>query len=287
MRVITDLNRKNNSGFGEIDGWYADIWQGECAFNRKHPDVISIHKVWYLKHRATKHIITSQFKAYMDTIRMLMYIELVVAEYMRDAGLTEFFLWMDNYSAHNTLAVQRMLDKYNIQTPFYPPNMTPILQVCDLHINAPIKRKERTLRAQRTYEAFQNYRTEYDLLSHEDKKKSKFKPARPKLEDGIRDVLALFDIGGDFRETKFEDGQTRCFIRTGCVPKSQEGHDFELYCESLGTRRQAALALPMISSEDVETFMINEEVTEDIVDGINAFCDGSEEENEEEDFEDD
>jgi hypothetical protein len=27
----------------------------------------------------------------MDTIRMLMYIELVVAEYMRDAGLTEFF----------------------------------------------------------------------------------------------------------------------------------------------------------------------------------------------------
>ena len=43
----------------------------------------------------------------------------------------------------------------------------------------------------------------------------------------------------------------------------------------------------MMSSEDVETFVINEEVTEDIVDGINAFCDGSEDENEEEDFEDD
>ncbi len=70
--------------------------------------------------------------------------------------------------------------------------MTPILQVCDLHINAPIKRNERSLRAQRTYKSFQTYRREYEALSHEDKKKSKFKPGRPKLEDGIRDVLALF-----------------------------------------------------------------------------------------------
>ena len=141
MRVISDLNRKPNSGFREVD---------MLQFGKANVHSTSIHKVWYLKHESTKHIITSQFKAYMDTIRMLMYIELVVAEYMRDAGLTEFFLWMDNYSAHNTLAVQRMLDKYNILTPLYPPKMTPILQVCDLHINAPIKRKERSLRAQRS-----------------------------------------------------------------------------------------------------------------------------------------
>ena len=286
MRVISDLHRKN-LGYGEIDGWNIGIWEGECAFDRRYPNQISTHKVWYLKHEATKHIITSQFKAYMDTIRMLMYIELVVAEYMRDAGLTELFLWMANYAAHNTVAVQRMLSKYNILTPFFPPNMTPYLQTCDLVVNAPIKRKERTLRAERTYEAFQTYREKYDLLSHEDKKKSKFKPDRPKLEEGIRDVLAMFNSGGDFRERKFEEGQTRCFIKTFCIPKTEGGTEFELYHESLGTRRGDALSLPMMSStEDVETFLINEEVQE-IFDGINAFCVDSEDENEEEDFEDD
>ena len=285
MRVITDLHRKN-SGYGENDGWYTGIWEGECAFDRRKPDHISTHKVWYLKHERTKHIITSQFKAYMDTIRMLMYIELVVAEYMRDANLTEFFLWMDNYAAHNTVAVQRMLEKYSILTPFYPPNMTPYLQICDLVVNAPIKRKERTLRAERTYEAFQTYREQYELLSHEDKKKSKFKPGRPQLEDGIRDVLAMFDGGGDFRNAKFEAGLTRCFIKTGCVPRTEGGKDFEIYHESLGTRRGDALSLPMLSADDVETFLINEQV-EEIFDGINAFCVDIEEENEEEDFEDD
>jgi hypothetical protein len=88
--------------------------------------------------------------------------------------LQSFFLWMDNYSAHNTLAVQRMLDKYNILTPFYPPKMTPILQVCDLHINAPIKRKERSLRAQRS--ALMNH---FKLIAQhmrpDNKRKSKFK----------------------------------------------------------------------------------------------------------------
>ena len=42
----------------------------------------------------------------------------------------------------------------------------------------------------------------------------------------------------------------------------------------------------MLSADDVETFLINEQV-EEIFDGINAFCVDSEEENEEEDFEDD
>ena len=97
----------------------------------------------------------------------------------------------------------------------------------------------------------------------------------------------MFDIGGDFREAKFEDGQTRCFIRTGCVPVTEGGKEFEIYTESKGTRRQAPISLPIIAADDVETFLINDEIREYIVDEINAFCDGSEEEDEEDDFEED
>jgi hypothetical protein len=70
---------------------------------------------------------------------MLMYIELIVAEYMKDEHLPHYFLWMENYSAHNTAAVIAMLLRYNISTPFFPPNMTSILQTCDLYVNCPIK----------------------------------------------------------------------------------------------------------------------------------------------------
>jgi hypothetical protein len=52
-------------------------------------------------------------------------------------------------------------------------------------------------------------------------------------------------------------------------------------------RRQAPISLPKIATDDVETFLINDEIREYIVDEINAFCDGSEEEDEEDDFEED
>ena len=166
--------------------------------------------------------------------------------------------------------------------------MTPILQVCDLVINAVIKRKERTLRTERTYEAFQVFRKEYDKKSIAEKRLARFKPARPHVEAGVRDVLAMFDIGGDFRTKTFEEGQTRCFIKTGCIPKNDVAgaSDFAVYYESAGTRKEGPLSLPMMAAEDIDTFVVNEE-REEILDGINAFCDDSEEEDEEEEFTDD
>jgi hypothetical protein len=36
------------------------------------------HKCWYLRHKTTHHIITSQYKAWNDTVRMMMWIELLI-----------------------------------------------------------------------------------------------------------------------------------------------------------------------------------------------------------------
>ncbi len=106
----------------------------------------------------------------------------------------------------------------------------------------------------------------------------------------VRYIPVVFNTTIDcFREAKFEDGRTCCFIRTGCVPITEGGKEFEIFTESKGTRRQAPLSLQMLSAEDVETFIINDEVTEEvyIIDGINAYWDGCEEEGEVEDFKDD
>ena len=91
----------------------------------------------------------------------------------------------------------------------------------------------------------------------------------------VRYIPVVFNTTIDcFREAKFEDGQTRCFIRTGCVPITEGGKEFAIFTESKGTRRQAPLSLQMLFAEDVvETFIINDEVTEEvyIIDGINAY----------------
>ena len=42
-----------------------------------------IHKVKYLKHKINEHIITSQYKAWNDTIRQMMWLELVMGNSTR------------------------------------------------------------------------------------------------------------------------------------------------------------------------------------------------------------
>jgi len=165
--------------------------------------------------------------------------------------------------------------------------MTSILQTCDLHVNGPIKRKGRELRALRTYLAFKEYRKKYERLSKEEKKKSKFRPEKPNIEDGIRDVLSLFDFGGDFLKEKFEEGQTRCFIETGCVPQTEGLGDFIEYSEKPGTRHNLELKLPMIS-DDIETFNTMENEATDFIQGLEAFYEySSESDDAENDFIDD
>ena len=62
-------------------------------------DSQQVHKVRYLKHRESGCIITSQFKAWNDTVRMAMYIDLILKPLAEKQG-GKFFLWMDNVSSH-------------------------------------------------------------------------------------------------------------------------------------------------------------------------------------------
>ena len=90
--------------------------------------------------------------------------------------------------------------------------MTGELQVLDLVVNGPLKAHIRTIRANRLYESFQEYkmnRTNKNIST-------KFEPPKPTMIEGIKDLILLFKE--QFTEAKFKDCINRTFIKTGTLP---------------------------------------------------------------------
>ena len=90
--------------------------------------------------------------------------------------------------------------------------MTGELQVLDLVVNGPLKAHIRTIRANRLYKSFQEYkinRTNKSILT-------KFEPPKPTMIEGIKDLILLFKE--QFTEVKFRDCINRTFVKTGTLP---------------------------------------------------------------------
>ena len=73
MKVVQDLHRKNN-GFGTADGWNLVLWEKKLNIC----GIEETHKCYYIINTHTGAVITSQFKAWNDTVRMIMWLELIV-----------------------------------------------------------------------------------------------------------------------------------------------------------------------------------------------------------------
>jgi len=72
MTVITQLHKRDN-GFGASDGWTLHVWQRELTIDGE----TVLHRVNYIIQAGTGHVLTSQYKAWNDTVRMAMIIDLV------------------------------------------------------------------------------------------------------------------------------------------------------------------------------------------------------------------
>ena len=81
MRVISDLYKKND-GFGKDHDWDLVLWQKELCIK----SITSMHKCYYIINRNTGEVITSQYKAWNDSIRMIMWLEIVVAPLKKRLG---------------------------------------------------------------------------------------------------------------------------------------------------------------------------------------------------------
>jgi hypothetical protein len=230
MRVITNLAK--TPGFRVQDGWTLHLWSKELEYpNARNQVQRSLHKVWYLKHIEKGHIITSQHKAYNDTIRMAMFVELVMKPIADRDG--KCLYWSDNCSCHGEEQVEQTFADCNIETASYPANTTPYLQVLDVAVNGPLKARLRSRRAGRTLRAMQEYRhiveqyyaqAPHQRLLHE---LPPFKPGIPDVKEGIEDLLDIIDV--DFNTQLFKQGVERTFRKTGTLPTEEGGYEFHQY----------------------------------------------------------
>lgn len=213
MKVIQTLHRKND-GFGEDDGWRLVLWEKELTIG----DVTTLHKCYYIINDVTGAVITSQYKAWNDTVRMIMWLEIIVAPLKERLG--KLLIWFDNCGCHKTSLVDSVINSLQVHVACLPPNMTGELQVLDLVVNGPLKAYTRKLRGSRIVASFQKFANLYELESlkpEAERQIFEFEPPKPNMLQGIQDLFDLFANG--FKEKKFTDGVNRSFINTGCLQK--------------------------------------------------------------------
>ena len=211
MLVIKELFKK--PGFRAEDGWELKMWEKELTIK----SVTALHKVRYLIHKDSGHVITSQVKAWNDTVRMVLWFEVVMLPLKLKQG--KMLLWCDNCGSHKTTCVNDVIREVGIDVAFLPPNMTSELQVLDLVVNGPLKAHIRTKRANRLYEAFQVYkqeRAEDQKLDKSLRRNLDFNPPKPTMLQGIEDLILLFRE--QFTEAKFRECINRTFIKTSTLP---------------------------------------------------------------------
>jgi hypothetical protein len=116
MTVIKLLHQQK-PGFKTQDGWRLEVWERPLTLiNRRKEEVVAVHKVRYLRNETTGAIITSQYKAWNDTVRMAMLCDLVYGPYLAKAPShpRQLAIWMDNFSAHKTDTLTQVFrGKYN------------------------------------------------------------------------------------------------------------------------------------------------------------------------------
>lgn len=211
MKVITELYKKD--GFSEREGWKIGTWEKSLTIK----GIEALHKCIYIRHDVSGIVITSQCKAWNDTVRMVMWYELVMKPIKDRLG--RMLLWQDNCGSHHTASVKDVIRETGIDVAFLPPNMTSELQVLDLVVNGPIKAHIKNKRANRLYESFQKYKVVRNvdmLLPASERQNPVYNPPKPSMIEGILDLIALFEV--QFTESKFRNCINRCFIATGTLP---------------------------------------------------------------------
>ena len=215
MRVIRDLHKKDD-GYGVSDDWELILWSRELTVK----GVTDMHKCYYIINKYTGHVITSQYKAWNDSIRMIMWLETVVKPLKNRLG--KLMIWFDNCGCHKTTMVDEVIGELDVQIACLPPNMTGVLQVLDLVVNGPLKAHTRNLRGARIVECFQSFIKLYadELVKNiQERVLPVFEPPKPEMMQSVQD---LFDLMADgFKLPKFVDGVKRSFISTGCVPYNE------------------------------------------------------------------
>jgi hypothetical protein len=185
-------------------------------FESKKKKYSEVQKVKYIINKNTGNIVTSQHRAWNDTVRMAMWLELCAKPAMQKycPQGNNILLWMDNCRIHHTNSIASITKDNGINMAYYPENMTAYLQVMDLVVNGPIKRHIRESNALRIFNAFQEYKA--NIQTSDSDIRTPFEYPKIRCEDGLKDLFDLYNDG--FKDAKFRDSIAKCFISTGTIP---------------------------------------------------------------------
>ena len=264
MKVIKTMYNKND-GFGVKDGWRLVLWEKELTIS----EVTAIHKCYYIINDVTGAVITSQYKAWNDTVRMIMWLETIVAPLKERLG--KLLIWFDNCGCHKTALVDSVINGLQVHVACLPPNMTGVLQVLDLVVNGPLKAHSRRLRGSRIVACFQNFAHLYELESLKpaaEREILEFEPPKPDMLEGIQDLFDLFANG--FKEKQFAEGVNRSFISTGCL---QMLHDDPTIINFLPYIKHKNSGTIKITPAGMRTETVSSDENLEIVQAMNDFLD--------------
>lgn len=212
-RVLQNLHLLQ--GLTTQDGWALKLWSRELKLKEKNRFVTRQYVCPYLAH-ANGSLITIQQKAWMDSIRVCMWLDLQLGPHYRTKRGRVALVW-DNCGPHGVEAVSEIASEWGIFMMPLPKNMTDVLQVMDLVVNAPLKSAIRRARAQALFSHFQSWKIER-LRAEKDPSKTcpKFQPPKPKVSGGIKTLMDIMQT--TFKTDQFLNSLEKCFVDVGLAP---------------------------------------------------------------------
>ena len=256
MRVLDNLQREVLT---RQKGWDMHIWENELTLPDKKGQLITkTHRVKYLRHTESGHIVTSQHKAWNDTVRICMWIDLVLKPGQEARG-GKVQLWMDNCSCHITDVAEERMRAAGVVVSNFPPNMTAVLQVLDLVVNGPIKRHIRSWTADEIAQAFREYQRRWRNM---ESGLGKFCPPKAKVGPEMEKLFELVG-NGEFAQQQFADTIKASFVKCGLTPSS--GSTFEKF----EMKELSGIVLyPTASASAVDYSVVEEQVQQAQVESL-------------------
>ena len=213
-RVLSSLHQQ--AGFTGGDGWALKVWTRTLTIVIKKKDTQVKYSIPYLVHEQGQHVITIQHRAWMDTARLCMWIDLQLGPHYDDKRGIAGLVW-DNCGPHGTKAVKELASDWGISILPLPKNMTDVLQVMDLVVNSPVKaamRRERTLRLLHDFQQWKLKRLEACVNKQP---LPRFNPPKPKVHEGITTLLACNE--NTFASEVFQQSLKKCFVDSCIAPE--------------------------------------------------------------------
>ena len=217
-RVIHKLHRE--TGFTESDGWKLGTWEKTMTLQKKVQGVTESFDVTfkrpYIQHTTKQHLVTCQGRAWMDVAGVAMWAELLLGPWVRDKCGGQGLLIWDNCTCHNVSALQAVFDSFNVTVKNLPKNMTDVLQVMDLVVNAPLKAGIRRMRCDQLFDHFQVWkfkRVQEAAKAADVRKLPPWAPPKVSVADGIRTVIKVEET--ELATPDFRQSMSRCFVSVG------------------------------------------------------------------------